>query len=231
LSAGAWTAFYAVRRRKFGLLLLAVASVLPTIAVYIGNPSPPRHFYVASVGLATLIAAGVMGRHTVRWNFALPFILVANLVAPWALMLVDGKTHPDRAMVTYNVLERTERNKAQIRAAFPFYASLIERAHGRKVVLLGSWIHLAELTSSLVDRPGIHIERSSIANQESALEMRGPGVDLYAVETYDSSDVKSIVRELRRTYPRVLFVSLVEGGPKINDLKLPIPAEIYWWGA
>ena len=231
LVGGAWIAFDATRRRNWGLLLLAFAGVLPTIAIYLGNPSPPRHFYVASVGIAVLIAAGVSSRRIPRWNVAIPLILAANLVLPWALMAVDGRTYPDRAMVTYNVLERTQRDKAQIRAAFPFYERLVEQARGRRVVVFGSWIHVAELMSSLVDMPGTTIGRASISSLKSALEMRGRGVDVYAVETYDPAYVEAIEKDLRSTNPDVLIVSLVEGGPKINDLNLAIPAEIYWWGA
>jgi dolichyl-phosphate beta-glucosyltransferase len=231
LAGGAWIAFDAARRRKFGLLLLGLAGVLPTIAIYLGNPSPPRHFYVAALGLACLIAAGISSRRITRWNVALPVILAANLVLPWALMAVDGRTYPDRAMVTYNVLERTERDKAQIRAAFPFYARLVEQAHGRTVVVFGSWIHVAELMSGLVDVPGTTIGRASISGVKSALEMRGLGMDVYAVETYDPAYVEAAEKELRKTNPDVMIVSLVEGGPRINDLNLTIPAEVYWWGA
>jgi dolichyl-phosphate beta-glucosyltransferase len=231
LAAGALVAFYAARRRNVGLLLVAVAGALPTMAVYIGNPSPPRHFYVASLGLATLIAAGVSSRRIPRWNVALPFILVANLTLPWALMAVDGRTYPDRAMVTYNALERTDRDKAQIRAAFPFYARLLEQAHGRRVVVFGSWIHVAELMSSLVEIPGTTIDRTSIASLKRAIEMRGRGVDVFAIETYDPAYVEAMEKDLRKASPGIVIISLVEGGPKINDLNLAIPPQIYWWGA
>jgi hypothetical protein len=231
LIAGAWVLFRSAQKREFGILTLAIAGILPTVAVYIGNPSPPRHFYVAALGLASLIAAGIQTRWISRMTMALPIILAANLVAPWALMLVDGRKYPDRAVVSYNVLERTGRNKAQIRAAFPFYESLLKQAHGRKVVVFGSWIHVAELMAYLTDRPDTRMEREPIGRLGSALVMRGAGFELYAVETYDARYVAAVVEDFRRIYPDALFVSLVEGGPGVNESGLLIPAEIYWWAA
>jgi hypothetical protein len=231
LIVGAWVALRSAQKREFGILLLALAGILPTVAVYIGNPSPPRHFYVATLGLASLIAVGIQDRWVQRSFIALPFILIANLVAPWTLMLADGRAHPARAVVSYNVLERTDRNKAQIRAAFPFYEKLLERAHGRKIIVFGSWIHVAELMAYLIDRPDTRVERASIGRLESALAMRGQAFEVYAVETYDAHYVDQVVEDLKRTHPDVLFVSLVESDPKTNDPQLEIPAEIDWWSA
>jgi hypothetical protein len=224
----AWIAFLSVRNRAWGVLFLALTGVIPTLGNYIGYPSPPRHFYVAAVGIASVIAAGIPTRWVSRLTLALPLILVLNLITPWGLMLADPRAHRGRAVVSYNVLERTDRNKAEIRAIFPFYEQVLEKARGRRVVLLGNWVHVAQLTAFMIDQPDTRIDRVSIGNVPSALAIRGGGVEVYVVEAY-APGVAAAVEDLRRTHPDVLIVSLVQGGPPVNDLGVNIPAAIYLW--
>jgi hypothetical protein len=231
LLGGVWIAARCVRSRQWRPLLAAVAGVGPSLLLYIGNPSPPRHFYVAATGLACFVAVGVPTHRVQRLSVLVPLILFANLLFPWTLMPADGKSYPDRSVVTYNVIERSDRNRAEIRAAFPFYGRLIAAAHARPVVLFASWVHAAQIASLLVNDPAVRLEQVVLPGNVRASALRRPGLELYLVETYDASFVTAAVSEFRRRRERLACLSLVEGATSVNDLGLAIPKEIYWWSA
>ena len=131
-------------------------------------------------------------------------------------------------MISYNVIERTDRNKREIQSAFRFYDQLLSNPRARKVVIFGNWIHVAELMSYAVDVQEIQVDEVSSLGIKTGLFMRRGGVEVYAIEVYDPHEVSAMADRLRQSDKEVQCLSLIEGAP-INDLEVPIPAEIHWW--
>jgi hypothetical protein len=219
----------AVVRRNFAALLVTVVGVLPTAMIYVGNPSPPRHFMVMVMGLACLTAAAVSTQWVGRLQrFALP-VLVLNLVLPWALIPVDGRPLPDRADIAFNAIERTWRNHAQIRDAFPFYRELVAKSEGQPVVVYASWIHIAQIMSVTADDRAVDMTRVMLADGVPALVLSRNGLELNLVETEDKDFIEKAVAELRVSRPQLRQVSFLPEAPEANDLSLTMPATLRWW--
>jgi hypothetical protein len=210
------------------LIVLSVGMV-PSLAVYLANPSPPRHFYVVTVALACFIAVTADAAHLRTFRILTPVFLVLNLVTPWALTAADGRSLPDRGIVTYNVIERTDRNQTQIREAFAFYDRLIDAVDGRPIVVFGSWVHLAQLTSALVSDPTLTLQRTQLLPGLTAMSLTRADLQVYFVETYDPGAVKAASDSLASSRPDLLRLSLVESITPVNDVGLVIPPEIRWW--
>lgn len=221
----------AVTRREWRLLLVLAVGLGPSVAVYLANPSPPRHFYVVAATLAVTAAIQVRAAMLPLLRRMLPLLLIANLFFPWLLVTVDGRPWPDRAVVTYNVIERTDRNRAQIARAFPFYEQLLAAAEHRRVVVFGSWVHFAQIASMLASEPSVEMRRQGITPRRTAIRLTRGSLQLDFVETYDPAVVSATVSALRRDNVDAAFLSLVEGSLQLNDLKLHVPAEIFWWSS
>lgn len=229
LAIAAAVAAASVVHRCWRFIFALLAGVTPSLGVYLANPSPPRHFYIVSLALACFIAGAASDRWLMPLRLAFPALLLAGLVLPWTVMAIGARSAAERATVSYNVIERTDRNKRQIREAFVFYDRLVAEARGRPLVVFGSWVHLAQLASSLVHDPNVRIERVDVVPRVTAIALRGPGIELYFIETYARRTVVRATASLRETGDAYLCISLLKGGPSVNDLGLPIPPEIRWW--
>ncbi len=229
--AAVWLGLRGLVERKWGALFAGAAGVGPSVLLYIGNPSPPRHFYVATIGLACFVAASVGPGWGRRLRLATPLVLAVNLAAPWAFALGAGGSASRRPVVALNVIERTDRNKLEIAAAYPFYDQVIAAAESRPVVVFGSWVHVAQIAARIVNDPTVQMGRAALPGNVKASALRRPGLELYLVETYDPRAVLAATKAFRDAGRNFACVSLVENGPAVNDLQLAIPREIFWWTA
>jgi hypothetical protein len=211
-------------------LLIALLGVLPSLVVYIGNPSPPRHFYVLTVGLACLVAATMKETWIERVRSATIFIFLLNLVLPWSLASLDPRGGP-RANITYNVIERTDRNLTQIAKSRLYYQRLLAAAGGEPVVFFGEWVHVAQIAAIVADDPEVTVGWVRLSPGVRALSIRTATLNLSIVETNDASVVANAVHALRQTNRAFRFVSIVDPPNGPNELNVDIPSEIYWWSA
>lgn len=231
LVLGAAAFVLCVLRRRFAAVLLGLAGAVPTLAVYIGNPSPPRHYYVLVAGLACLVAVATSSRWIGRLQWAAVLILPLNFILPWGLIPFDGQPYPQRADVTFNVIERTDRNRLEIEAAGPFFRELVARAEGDPVVFFGSWIHIAQTAALLVNDPSVQLTRERLPDGTPAIVLRRAGLELFLVETYDADFTRRAVARLRTAHPRLRFISLVPASVPVNDLNVPVPPGLLLWNS
>ena len=207
------------------MFLVGTTGVLPTLAIYIGNPSPTRHLYLLAVGLGCFVASVLNDTWVGRLRrYAVP-ILAFNLVLPWGLAAVDGGP---RSTVTYNVVERTDRNRTQIADAQPFYDRLLIEAHKSPVVVFGGWVHVAQLAALAANDPDMRFEPAKLPGGVFGFAVRKGSMELYLVETYDRDFIVKGIAAIHKADSRFRCVSVVspEDG---NDVLLEIPKSMTWW--
>ena len=64
-----------------------------------------------------------------------------------------------------------------------------------------------------------------------ASSLKSERVTLFFVETYDPEMVAEASAALGKAMPVLLRLSLVEGRPEVNDLRITVPPEIRWWAS
>ena len=226
-----WIATGLLAKRQGRVLAAAAVGIIPTIVVYAGNPSPPRHFYVAAIGLAYLVASGWSRMSSVVMRIGLAALLVGNVLAPWVLSL-PRKFHGEmRPLVTYNVVERRDRNVAQTAAARDLYGELIRSSRGRPVAVFGNWVQVSELCAEFADDSLTGAARTVLFNGVRPFVLTRSNVTFYLVEAYTSSTVTATERELRRLAPGVQCFSLVPAAPLLNDLGIEVSARVHEWSS
>lgn len=208
----------------FGLLL----SVGPTLALYLGNPSPPRHFIVTVIALSLFVAIFFKSSRYVVVVGTAVLAAVVGLFTPSVFYVVERaagvqgrKTH------TYDVLERHGRNKSQIAAALPFYERLLTQARTNTIVF-GNWIHIAEMSMLIANDEGVSFRATEIGEGLQVKEVKYRGKTIYLVEVYETEELQRMIRRLKNSTSKYWCVSLLkEHWP--NDLDVAIPDELNWW--
>jgi hypothetical protein len=224
--AAAWVG---LGRLRWPQRLAIVAGLIPSLLVYLPNPSPPRHFYIVTITLACFIALALSASAVLRFRRWAPALLLANLALPWLFIPIDARPLPERATVTYNALERTEINQAQIRDALPFFRQMVDTLGGRRAVVFGSWIHLAELSSILVEDPSVDAREVEVLPGIRGVSLKGKNVDLTFIETQDRKAVFDAVRALRAAPDAPVCLSLVRNAAVEDGLGIGIPPAVLIW--
>lgn len=230
LGAMVWCGIWVFRRGRYGALLAALIGIGPSVLLYIGNPSPPRHFFVAVLGCAAFTAY-CLGRMTrPHISILIAVSVLTNLVFPWTLVAIDGKVYPDRADVTYNVIQRTDRNKKQIESVFKLYEEVFKDRSG-PVLVLGKWVHIAEALAFLSRYHDLKSETVFTPDNLKMLRLVGRDIDVFLVETSRESEATTVAKWIRSTNQTVRCISFVGKNDGINDFNIEIPKEVYWWNA
>ena len=230
LGATVWCSIWAFRRGRLASLVAVILGVGPSILLYIGNPSPPRHFFVAVLGCSAFAAYCLGNMKMPHISVLILAIVFTNLVFPWALVTIDGKPYPDRANVTYNVIQRTERNKKQIESVFKIYEEVFKVRSG-PVLILGNWVHIAEAMAFLSRYHDLKTETVFTPDNIKMLRFFGRDIDVFLVETNSALVTTTVVRWSRSTDHTIKCISFVGENDGINDFDIEIPKEVFWWNA
>ena len=230
LGAMVWCGIWAFRRKRYASLVAAILGIGPSVLLYIGNPSPPRHYFVAVLGCCAFVAYCLDKMKTPHIPILIPAILLTNLVFPWALVAIDGKPYSDRANVTYNVIQRTARNKKQIENIFKTYEKVFKGRTG-PVLIFGNWIHIAEAMAFLSRYPNLKEETVFTPDNIKMLRFFGRDMDVFLVETNSKLVTTAVFRWAKSMDHTIRCISFVSENEEINDFDIEIPQEVFWWNS
>lgn len=224
-----WCGVRGIDGKRWRLIGCAGGAILPTLAFYAGNPCPPRHFAIAVIGLTHLVAFGMSGRGLRAARGLIPLLLFVNLLAPWALLPFGRHAGTGRSALTYNALERNERNRTQIRAVHRVFAQLSATGAHRPVGVFGNWVQVSQICAEMADRPAMTVRRLSLPGGARPFVLSGPRFTFYLTEACDSSTVMRVSTELRRRAPGIVFLSLAESATGLNDFGIQVPSAALSW--
>ncbi len=228
------TLFFIIKDLRQGRLrpILGLAvSITPSLLIYIGNPTPPRHFIITVIALSIFIGLNLTTRRPAMLALFGVCVLLINTALPPLLNIIERGGEHGRRNHTYNFLQKIDRDKAQVRAAFPFFKNLVDSAP-TNTVILGKWVHLSEISMILSDEKGLGFERVKITPAIKTLEITYRSKKIYLVECYRADQAGSLVQKIKAAHPEYRFFSLINGpGAEINDLHIDIPESINMWSS
>lgn len=228
------TLFFIIKDLRQGRLrpVLALAvSIAPSLLIYIGNPTPPRHFIITVIALSIFIGFNLATRRSAMLAlFGICVLLINTAVPPFLNIIERGGEH-GRRNHTYNFLQKIDRDKAQVGAAFPFFKNLVDSAP-TNTVILGKWVHLSEISMILSDEKGLGFARVVVAPSIKAFEFTYGSKKIYLVECYRAEQASALVQKIKDIHPEYRFLSLINGpGAELNDLHIYIPESINMWSS